>query len=74
MRRYLWIIVSLVLPLAFLIVMKTRPPQSPGIEVRVPPSAGIDGKGELTVQADGIPAAAASAQDGGVDGGQDGGR
>lgn len=39
MRRYLWIFISLVLPVAFWIMMKTRPPQSPGTVISRTPEA-----------------------------------
>lgn len=57
MRRYLWIVVSCVLPLAFLYVMSARPPRSPGTEVRGSSEAlGAEQQGALPV----VPAEQAS--------------
>lgn len=49
LRRYLWIAVSAVLPLAFIVVMKTRPPTAPGEEIE---ERMIPGAMGLEVQAD----------------------
>ena len=67
-RRYLWIVVSCVLPLAFLIIMKTRPPRTPGEVSRV---GGYTTYDALDSGTDGLDPSDAGI-DGGVDGGEDG--